>query len=50
MIPAKAAAKIDFRLVPNQTHGKALEAFTKAVGKKSPDAKARVHRAPTRRP
>jgi acetylornithine deacetylase/succinyl-diaminopimelate desuccinylase-like protein len=41
IIPAKAVAKIDFRLVANQTPEKILEAFTAAVKERNPNAEVR---------
>lgn len=41
IIPAKAAAKIDFRLVPDQKPEKVLEAFTAAVKERNPNAEVR---------
>jgi acetylornithine deacetylase/succinyl-diaminopimelate desuccinylase-like protein len=41
IIPAKAVAKIDFRLVPDQTPEKVLEAFTTAVKERNPRAEVR---------
>jgi acetylornithine deacetylase/succinyl-diaminopimelate desuccinylase-like protein len=41
IIPAKAVAKIDFRLVPEQTPEKVFEAFTAAVKERNPNAEVR---------
>ncbi len=41
IIPSKALAKIDFRLVPNQTPEKVLEAFTATVKERNPNAEVR---------
>lgn len=41
IIPAKALAKIDFRLVPNQTPEKIFESFTAAVKERNPNAEVR---------
>lgn len=41
IIPSRAVAKIDFRLVPNQTPEKVLEAFIAAVKERNPNAEVR---------